>query len=159
MTNSKLDEIDLKILNILQSEGRIQLNELAQKVSMSRTPVSLRVEKMVRTGVIRHFVTLVDRVKAGRPVLVITHVQLEKQTAALLAEFEDWVNGLHEVQCCLHVSGDWNFILHVTADTPQAYYQFLMGKINSLPNVAHTDSCFVLNEAKVFSPIVFRQNA
>jgi len=150
---NKLDEIDLKILGILQNQGRIQIQQLAQMVNMTRTPVSLRVEKYIDTGVIRQFVTLVDRVKIGRPVLVVTHVQLEKQTAALLADFETLVCGLPEVQCCLHVSGDWNFILHVTAQTPQDYYQFLMAKINSLPNVAHTDSCFVLNESKMFSPV------
>ncbi|MDN3583965.1 Lrp/AsnC ligand binding domain-containing protein [Mucilaginibacter flavus] len=85
---------------------------------------------------------------------MVTHVQLEKQTIPLLNEFEQWAVAMEEVQCCLHVSGEWNFIPHITATTPQAYFQFLMAKINSLLNVAHTDSCFVMKECKSGCPLL-----
>lgn len=148
MNNGKLDEIDRNILNELQLDGRIDILELSSRVNLSRTPVSLRLEKMVKLGVIRGFVALLDREKVGQPVLVVTHVRLEKQTTLLLEEFEGIVCDMSEVQACLHVSGDWNFILLVSSVAPQAYFNFLMEKINSLPNVAHTDSAFVMKEAK-----------
>lgn len=99
-----------------------------------------------------YFAAMLDREKIGRPVLVVTHVQLEKQTTELLEEFERLAGELPEVQCCLHVSGGWNFILHITATSPQAYFAFLMEKVNSLANVAHTESSFVMKEIKTLEP-------
>ncbi|HEX3384412.1 MAG TPA: Lrp/AsnC ligand binding domain-containing protein, partial [Mucilaginibacter sp.] len=58
-----------------------------------------------------------------------------------------------EVQFCLHVSGGWDFFLHVTAVTPQDYYVFLMEHICGLPNVAHVESCFVMKESKAYGPL------
>jgi len=153
MINGQLDEIDLRILAVLQSDGRTDMAELSRKVNLSRTPVSLRVEKLMEAQVIRRFVGIVDRIKVGRPVLVVTHIKLEKQTTSLLLEFETYAAGLPEVQSCLHVSGDWNFILQVTAMAPQDYYDFLMERINQLPNVAITASAFVLKECKSYSPL------
>ncbi|MBB5396674.1 Lrp/AsnC family transcriptional regulator [Mucilaginibacter sp. AK015] len=153
MNNGKLDEIDKSILNVLQREGRIETLELSKRVNLSRTPVSLRLEKLLESRVIRGFAALLDREKAGWPVLVVTHVKLEKQTTLLLTEFEEQACTMTEVQACFHVSGDWNFILLVAARTPQAYFTFLMGQINSLPNVAHTDSAFVMKEAKIQGPL------
>ncbi|MDB5004404.1 MAG: AsnC family transcriptional regulator [Mucilaginibacter sp.] len=153
MNNGKLDEIDRNILNVLQQDGRIETQELAKRVNLSRTPVSLRLEKLVASGVIRGFTALLDREKVGWPVLAVTHVKLEKQTTLLLAEFEELACGMPEVQACLHVSGDWNFIMLVSSTTPQIYFNFLMEKINCLPNVAHTDSSFVMKEAKSQGPL------
>ncbi|MBL4677006.1 MAG: Lrp/AsnC family transcriptional regulator [Mucilaginibacter sp.] len=149
----QLDEIDLKILNHLQKDGRIDVAALSQKVNLSRTPVNRRIEIMQKQGFIKGFTVLLDREKVGRPVLIITHVKLEKQTTELLSEFESQVTKMPEVQFCMHVSGLWNFILHVSAVSPQAYFSFLMEKVNSLPNVAHTDSCFVMRECKTYGPL------
>jgi Lrp/AsnC family leucine-responsive transcriptional regulator len=149
----KLDDIDLKILNVLQEDSRVEMQELARRVCLSRTPVAIRVEKLSEHGVIKRLIAVVDRVLVGRPVLVVTHVKLEKQTTELLNAFEELVNGLPEVQFCLHVAGDWSFILHVTALSPQGYYDFLMRNINCLANVASTDSSFVLKECKSYAPL------
>jgi Lrp/AsnC family leucine-responsive transcriptional regulator len=81
-------------------------------------------------------------------VLVVTHVKLQKQTTALLNEFKELAKQLPEVQICLHVSSRWNFILHITAPTPQAYFQFIMERITGLENVAHLESHFVMKECK-----------
>ncbi|MES2107988.1 MAG: Lrp/AsnC family transcriptional regulator [Bacteroidota bacterium] len=154
MINGRLDDTDFRILELLQQDGRMDAAQVASLVHKSPTPVRQRIRKLQEDGYIKTFAAILDREKIGRPVLVVTHVQLEKQTTPLLNEFEQWVLAMAEVQCCLHVSGEWNFILHITAATPQAYFQFLMEKINSLPNVAHTDSCFVMKECKSGGPLV-----
>lgn len=148
MTGGKPDEIDLRILAALQKDGRMDGQALAREVNLSRTPVSARVDKLLEAGVIRRFTALVDREKVGRPVLVVTHVKLQQQTAEQLAEFEKRMRAVPEVQTCLLVSGEWNFILLVTAVTPQDYYRFLMERVSGMANVEHTDSCFVLAETK-----------
>jgi len=155
MVGGKPDEIDLRILNILQTNGRIDVQQLSGMVNLSRTPVQARIDKLEQAGVIRGYSALLDREKAGCPVLVITHIKLEKQTTELLDEFEQLMSGVSEIQFCLHVSGTWNFILHVSATSPQAYFDFLMKQISSISNVAHIDSCFVMKESKSYGPLPF----
>lgn len=153
MLNGKLDDIDKRILTILQRQGRIEVEQLSRLVNLTRMPVSLRIDKLMEHGYIKGFAAIIDREKVGHPVLAVTHVKLDKQTTELLWEFEGLVCQMPEVQTCLHVSGDWNFILLITAETPQAYYTFLMEQIKSLPNMEKTDSSFVMKEAKNFGPL------
>ena len=145
MLNGKLDDTDLRILNNLQRDGRIDVAKLLQLVHKTPSLVAERFRRLRETGYFKKIVAVPDREKAGKPVLVVTHVKLQQQTTAQLEAFEVCVRDLTEVQFCLHISRGWNFILHVTAETPQAYFTFLMEKICNLPNVAHVESCpFVL---------------
>jgi Lrp/AsnC family leucine-responsive transcriptional regulator len=156
MFNGQLDDIDLKILSLLQDNARLDVMEIVRKVNLTKTPVSKRIRRLKETGFIKAYVSLLDREKIGQPVLVVTHVKLEKQTTTLLNEFEAAMLVMPEVQFCLHVSGGWNFILHITAATPQDYFHFIMEKITGMDNVAHVESCFVMKESKSYAP--FRLN-
>jgi len=149
-----LDITDIKILNCLQQDGRISERQLAALVFKSPPTVNERLSKLQERGYIRRFTVLLDRQKIGQPVLVVTHVRLERQTTELLNAFEEAVKRLPEVPCLLHVSGGWNFILHVTATTPQAYFSFIMEHINSLGNIGGMESCFVMRECKSDGPFV-----
>lgn len=152
MINGQLDETDIRILNHLQQDARIDVSKLSTLVYKSASPVAERIRKLQEAGYIKNYFAILDRSKIGKPVLVVTLVKLERQTKTLLNEFERTADTMDEVQFCLHLSGKWDFILHVTAETPQHYYDFLMGKLCDLPNVAHVESSFVLKEAKSFSP-------
>lgn len=154
MIGGKLDDIDKKILNQLQRDARISMSKLAGLVNVTQTPVAERVYKLEKHGFIERYVTLLDRAKAGRPVLVNLFVKLDPQTSETLEKFEGVVKLLPEVQAVFVVSGSWNFILHVTASSPQDYFTFLMEYISSLTCVAQTDSAFVLKECKAFGPIL-----
>jgi|ERR1700761_5663583 len=154
MTHGRIDEIDQKILNVLQEDGRIDVVLLAKRVNLSRTPVHERIRKLQEAGFIRGIVALLDRTKVGKPVLVIVHVKLREQTMELLTAFEVSTMAMSEVQFVLHVSGGWDFILHITASTPQDYYLFLMERICGLPNVAHVESSFVMKECKNNGPFI-----
>jgi Lrp/AsnC family transcriptional regulator, leucine-responsive regulatory protein len=155
MTNGKLDEIDKKILEILQQKGRLDVTRIARLVNKSAPPVHERIHKLEEAGFITGYVALLDRVMVGKPVLVITMVKLEKQGTPLMESFEQTVTAMPEIQFCLQVSGKWDFMLHVTAATPQDYYILLMEKLCKLPNVDHVESSFVLREVKSFSPFLF----
>jgi Lrp/AsnC family leucine-responsive transcriptional regulator len=152
MLNGHLDEIDLKILSLLQDNARLDIMEIVRQVNLTKTPVTKRIKKLKATGFIKAYVALLDREQIGQPVLVVTHVKLEKQTTTLLQEFEAAMVDMSEVQFCLHVSGGWNFILHINATTPQAYFHFIMEKITGMDNVAHVESCFVMRESKSYAP-------
>lgn len=143
-----LDPTDIKILNCIQQEARISERALAARVYKAAPTVHDRLEKLENQGFIKGYVALLDRAKVGRPVLVVLMVRLKAQNTELLAEFESLVRDMPEVQSCFIVSGNWNFILQVTAATPQDYAIWLFERINSQTNVGEVQSNFLLKESK-----------
>jgi DNA-binding Lrp family transcriptional regulator len=148
MISGKLDEIDLKILNILQKDASIDVAKLATMVNRTPNPIHERIRKLIDTGIIRKFTTILDRTQIGQPVLVILMVRLKEQNTQRMLEFEQMISGMPQVQSCLTVSGSWNFILQVTAATPQEYAIWLLEKVNINPNVGNVESAFVMKEVK-----------
>jgi DNA-binding Lrp family transcriptional regulator len=105
MVSGKPDELGHQILHVLQSNARMDVAQLAAQVHRSPTPVHLRIRKLEEAGFIRDYIALLDRKLLGRPVLVVAHIKLKKQTGKLLERFEGHANGMPEVQFCLQVSG------------------------------------------------------
>lgn len=148
MIAGKLDDIDIRILHILQEDCSIDVARLAQLVNRTPNPVHERIRKLVDLGYIKKFTAVLDRVLIGQPVLVILMVELKEQNTGQMAEFEQLMCALPEVQSCLLVSGSWNFILQVTATTPQAYAVWLMENVTIHPNIGHVESAFLMREGK-----------
>src|ERR1700748_744332 len=115
MISGKLDEIDNKILNILQRDSSINVDKLAGMVNRTPNPIHERIRKLMECGIIKKFTVLLDRTQIGQPVLVVLMVRLKEQNTERMLEFENMVNAMPQVQSCLTVSGSWNFILQVTA--------------------------------------------
>lgn len=150
--NHQLDETDIRILNLLQQDGRMDAAKIAQLVHKTEYPTRQRLLKLREQGYIKRFTAILDRHKVGKPLLVMVQVKLERSSKALLDEFKQIVDGLDQVQCCFQLAGPWDFLLHVTASTQQEYHDFLMGRICELPNVRQVESSFVLDECKSFGP-------
>lgn len=157
MTPWKPDDTDIKIMDILQRTGRIEVTRIAKKVNKTPHPIHDRIFRLEEEGYIKGYIALLDRAKIGRPVLVVTMVKLESQSKELVEEFEEAAGNMPEVQSCLLVTGNFNFLLHVSAATPQEYSVFLMEKICSMRNVKYTESLFTLKECKANGPFVFEK--
>jgi len=153
MHGNKLDEIDIKILNLLQQDARIGVSRIGRIVGLSDTPVANRIEKMEEAGIIKRYVTLLDREKTPQPVMVILLVKLKDPNTLLFNNFEQLVTAMPEVQSCLLISGNWNFLLQVTAATPQAYAVWIMEKILCHPFIADVESAYLMKECKTFGGI------
>lgn len=153
MANGKLDQFDLKILSILQEEARIDISKLARRVNLSTTPVGERVRKLQDGGFIKKYITVLDRQQVGLPVLAILMIKLRDPDTKLFEKFEQLITDLPEVQFALHVSGAWNFILHVTSKTPQAYHTWLMANITCHNFIAITESAFLLKDCKSYGTL------
>lgn len=153
MINGKLDELDLRILSHLQQDGRIDLSKLGRLVNLSHTPVTERVRKLQEAGFIKKYIAVLDREKVNQPVLVILMIKLKDPDTELFTRFENLLIEMPEVQFVLHVASYWNFIVHVTAATPQAYHSWIMEKITCHQFIANTESAFMLKDCKSFGPI------
>jgi Lrp/AsnC family leucine-responsive transcriptional regulator len=148
-----LDPTNIRILNLLQQNARLQVSELSVLVHKSETPVSLRLRKLQEEGFIQRFTTLLDRRKVGRPTLMVTLVRLNRHNGTIWPDFAAYASGLEEVQCCLQLSGEFDFLLQVSLRDPQEYETFLQTRLCILPVVEKLQSSLVLREHKIMGAL------
>jgi Lrp/AsnC family leucine-responsive transcriptional regulator len=144
-----LDEIDLKIVAILEENSKKGTKELAQEVGLSVTPTFERIRRLERRGVIKGYVAKIDQAKIGRNLLVFCQVSLKTHTTELLENFEKQVVELSEVEACFHIAGNYDYLLQTRVHDMQEYQFFLKSKLAAIPNIANVQSSFVMTTLKI----------
>ncbi len=140
-----LDDTDLKILSILQTNGRCPLAEIAKEVELSSPAVMERVKKLEAGGVIRNYQAVLDGKKVGKDITAFIGVSVGHQRD--IEKFWLQMVQREEVLECHHVTGDESFILKVkTGNT--ASLERLLGEIRSVEGVTRTVTKVVLSTAK-----------
>ena len=148
MPISTLDAVDLKILALLQVDGRISINDLASKVGLSPSPCLRRVRILEKSGVIARYVAVLDQRAAGLPVSVFISVKLEKQKEDLLDKFAKTIARWPEVLECYLMTGPRDYWLRVVVPDLAAYERFLKTKLTRLEGIASIESSFALEQVK-----------
>ena len=148
MPISALDAVDLKILALLQVDGRISINDLAGKVGLSPSPCLRRVRILEKSGVIARYVAVLDQRAAGLPVSVFISVKLEKQKEDLLDKFARTIARWPEVLECYLMTGPRDYWLRVVVPDLAAYERFLKTKLTRLEGIASIESSFALEQTK-----------
>jgi DNA-binding Lrp family transcriptional regulator len=149
----KLDAVDLKILQILQKDGRIANFRLAKKVGLTPAPTLARVKKLEGAGLIQRYVALVDRTKLGVPFMAFVSVILESHKKKTSIEFVKAVEKLPEVLECHHIAGDEDFLLKVVAANPAVYESFVLEKLTRIEGIEKVKTTFVLSSSKLETAI------
>jgi len=144
----QLDEIDLKILRILQRDPDMSINDIGEKVGLSHTPCWRRIRKMQESGVIAGRIALIDAEKIGLDISVFVFVRLEKHSPGVLEEFEAAVAHLPEVMQCYAMSGEFDFLLRVVVASVRDFERAIKARLLRLPHVGIMNSHFALNEVK-----------
>src|SRR5687768_816979 len=145
----KIDPVDLKILGILQREGRITNFKLAKKIGLTPAPTLMRVKKLEEAGYIRKFVALVDANKIGLPVVAFVHVILEAHNRKTAIDFMQAMLKIPEVLECHHIAGDEDFLLKVVASSPGEYEDFVLEKLTKVGGIEKVKTTFVLSSSKL----------
>lgn len=148
MPKNSLDEIDRRILDVLQNNARIANVDLADRVGVSASPCWRRVREMEDSGVIARYVTLVEPAALGLRVSVFVRVTLEKQIEGALEIFEAAVRLRPEVMECYLMTGDADYYLRVVVADLPAYERFLMDHLTRVPGIANIRSSFALKQVK-----------
>lgn len=143
-----LDEIDRRILALLQEEARLPNVDLAGKVGLSPSPCLRRVRALERRGAIRRYVTLVDPAAVGLPISVFVAVTLEKQVETELERFEVAVRKRPEIMECYLMTGESDYLLRVVVKDLVAYERFLMDHLTRIKGVASIKSSFALKQVQ-----------
>jgi Lrp/AsnC family leucine-responsive transcriptional regulator len=145
---SALDAIDRKILGILQSDSRITMQELADKVGLSVSPCHRRVRLLESRGVITRYMALVDQKSLGLPVSVFISIKLERQKEADLNRFAKAISGWEEVLECYLMTGNRDYLLRVVVADLTSYEAFLKNRLTRLDGIASIESSFALSQVK-----------
>ena len=112
-----MDDMDLKILRILQEDSAISMVDLALKVGLSHTPCWRRIKRLREAGLIDKRVTLLNPAMLGFGVTVVVELTLKRQDEASLAQFERAVMLIDNVMQCYAMTGDKHFMLILVAES------------------------------------------
>ncbi|MFC3052785.1 Lrp/AsnC family transcriptional regulator [Kordiimonas pumila] len=143
-----IDDLDARILNILQDDATIPLNDLADKVASSRSAVWRRIQKLTDDGVIKRHTIILDPEKAGLGVMVIAQVKMQAHSRDSLPHFIDKVKSFPEVIECHTLMGDVDFFLKIRVKDVQAYEDFFWNSLSQIEGVREINSSIALTAWK-----------
>jgi len=143
-----LDSVDHQILALLQENAKLNVNEIAQELNLTKTPIYERIKRLEKTGVIDKYVALVNRQKFTPAIIVFLTGSLKVNKFDQTQDFYDAVMKIDEVLECYLLGGEKDFMLKVIAKDLDSYHEFYSAKIASIPHVGEIKSSFVLKEVK-----------
>lgn len=153
MPKPAIDDIDRKILAVLQSNAHATSEQLSEQVGLSPSPCARRVRNLEATGVIRRYVAIVDQVKVGLPISVFASVKLERQREEELDRFAKAVQRWPEIVECYLMTGKQDYLLRIVVKDLEAYEAFLKRTLTRLEGVASIESSFALGQVKHAQPL------
>jgi Lrp/AsnC family leucine-responsive transcriptional regulator len=142
----KLDTIDIAILRVLQQNGRISNADLADKVGLSASACSRRLDILEKAGVISGYYARISHKALDYKMMVIVHISLSGQFGKTLSEFEAAVKLCPNVLVCYLMSGEYDYILRVACRDLEDYERIHRDWLSALPHVVKINSSFALRE-------------
>lgn len=142
----KLDNIDISILRVLQQNGRISNADLAERIGLSPSSCSRRLDILEKSGVISGYYAQVSHKALDYKMMVIVHISLSGQFAKTLSEFEAAVKRVPNILVCYLMSGEYDYILRIACKDLEDYERIHRDWLSALPHVVKIVSSFALRE-------------
>ncbi len=146
--HTDLDHIDLRILRELQVDSSTSAVDLAERVGISQSLCSRRIQFLKDSGYIKSKVTLLDRKQLGLNAQIFVLIKLSSRGRANLDEFAAAIERLPEVLECYVLMGSVDFVLRIVAEDVDDYERFFFNNISKLPGVQEVTSFLALREVK-----------
>jgi Lrp/AsnC family leucine-responsive transcriptional regulator len=143
-----IDRIDRRILQLLQHDGRITNQKLADSVGLSPTAVLARVQRLTRDGVIRGYRAELDPARLGRGLVVFVEVLLDRTTPGVFDAFKAAVQVHDDILECHMVAGGFDYLIKTRMADMAAYRAFAGQVLWQLPGVRETRTYAVMEEVK-----------
>lgn len=153
--SSGLDRIGLKMLRLLQENGRLTNAELAQRVDVSPATCHRRTQRLFDDGIITRVRTMVAPDKVDRGTLVMVGVVLDRSTPESFAAFEAAVAKLRFILDCHLVAGDFDYFLKIRVANMADFNRIHGEQLIGLPGVRQTRTFFVMKEVVDNAPLDF----
>ena len=145
---SSLDAADLRILRILQQDGRITNQELARQAGLSPASCFDRVKRLRERGIVLGYTALLDPHQLGSALMIFVEVLLDRTTDDVFSAFAEHVRKVPQVLECHMVAGGFDYLLKVRVADMAAYRSFLGDILAAMPGVRETRTYAVLEEVK-----------
>ena len=149
----KLDYTDKKLLELLQKDAKQTNKQLAIQLNLSTTAIYERIKRLERENIITKYVGLLNCKAIDKSFIVLCQIKLIQHSKEYLTQFESEILELDEVLECLHISGDYDYIIKVYLKDMDAYREFMVTKLTTLKHIGSTHSTFVISEIKNTSAI------
>lgn len=144
-----MDEMDRKILSVLQTDSSLSVADMAEKVGLSHTPFWRRLKRLEKDGVIRERVSILDPEKLGLNITVFANIKLRQHDEETLEAFERDVAAFPEVVECFSMSGETDYVVRALVGSIDEYERLLKRKLLHLPGVVAIHSHFALKCIKL----------
>ena len=148
MKYEELDDIDRRLLNILQQNSNLTVKELASRINLSVSPTFERQKRLEREGFIKGYHAILDEKKTGNGITVLCNMRLKHHSQLLMDDFMDAVQGIDEITECYNTSGEFDFILKIQTRDMDSYQEFMRKKLGNIESVGYFHSIFAMKEVK-----------
>jgi DNA-binding Lrp family transcriptional regulator len=141
-----LDAIDISIISTLQTDARIPNIALAEKVGLSPSACSRRLDALEKANIISSYHARISARALGHPITVIVFITLEGQSTSILEEFEDAIKTCPNILICYLMSGTSDYLVRVAAKDLADYERIHKEWLSAMPHVTRIQSSFALRE-------------
>ncbi len=148
IAGKKMDEIDRKILESLQTNARVKNSTLARELTMPPTTLKERIKRLEERGVITGYRAVIDQNKLGLAVKAFIGVTLNRHESNHIREFEKGVKTIPGIRACYHMSGRFDYMLHVTAKNLEELGNLVKTGVTALPDFGKCETFLIFSEIK-----------
>ena len=142
-----MDRYDRRILEVLQEDGRISNQDLADRIGLSPSPCLRRVKALEDSGLVSGYRAMLSASKLGLSLTALIHVSMDRHTPDRFEAFDAKVREMPEVMECLLITGQSaDYQLKVVLKDMDAFQDLLLNKITCIEGVTGLHSSFVLRK-------------
>ncbi|TKC91506.1 Lrp/AsnC family transcriptional regulator [Trinickia terrae] len=145
--NTDLDEIDLKILRLLQANGRLTNAEIAAEISLS-APACWKRLKRLEEDVVQGYHATLNQKALGLKLFAFVNIMLDNHSEKSMRAFEAGVMAFPNVVACHNISGRYDYLLQIVVHDMEEFHEVAMHKIRVLGNVKEICTSFAIKEIK-----------
>lgn len=143
-----MDEIDKKILMLLQQNSKQNTKEIADKIGLTVSPTFERIKKLEQQNYIKNYVAILNGEKIDKALLVYCQISLATHSKELIENFKAQITIFPEVMACLHVSGNYDFLLKISVKGMAEYQKLVVDKLAIIEGISNVQSSFVMESIK-----------
>ena len=148
MQNIHIDQVDRKILKLLQTKPGITASAIGEAIGLSQSACWRRIQRMRDEGIIKDQPVKLDREKVGLNTMVFAHVKLTSHGRSNVSSFGQAVSNYPEVLDCYVLLGSVDFLLRIVTEDIKAYERFFFEKLSQMPEIQEVNSSIVMSDIK-----------
>lgn len=150
-----MDDIDRRLLEILQENGSLSFEALSERVGRSPSAVQRRVGRLTRAGVIERTIAIVDPARVAKGESFIVGIEVERERPELVQQLRDWLRREPAIQQAYYVTGSADYVLIVLARSMAEFDSLMSELMAANPNVRRFTTSVVMSTVKrgLFVPV------